>query len=501
LRNRITAGFSVFALILVILLLNPDLYFRQILIPGINVTETWDTPYGNITRGSYKGEESLYYNQRLLAYNDDTPEREEDIHYAMLQSDSPGKVIMISGSIGSHLPEILKYPVSSILYIERDPSLARILPAEGEYPATLQIINMDAFRYIRTSADSADVVILLAPPPSTLLLNRYYTSEFFYEIKNILNPDGIFMCSTGPGDNYYNSESMKLNSSVFKSLSANFKNVKPVSGNKLYFIASDKNISLSFCNLAEKKQIKNIYVSSDYLEDTIIQRKSDEISAHIDTSAKENRSSFPIACLHSQSYQFSKSAGERIPSGILLFIVFVLPVAAIKRRNLLMYFSASALAGFEIIILLTLQILAGNMYQLTGLVIAGLMAGLAAGSGIDIRILNSSSLQKKILALVIFYMLFGLSYNYIMKLEGALLSVIVIILAGFLPALLTGNIFRELTIKKNGLTSAIYSADLAGSAFGFILISGFAVPVIGIQNSVYLLSGLILTGLLFGTIK
>ncbi len=50
-----------------------------------------------------------------------------------------------------------------------------------------------------------------------------------------------------------------------------------------------------------------------------------------------------------------------------------------------MYFSASALAGFEIIILLSLQVMVGNMYQLTGLIIAGLMTGLAVGSGINIR--------------------------------------------------------------------------------------------------------------------
>ena len=57
-------------------------------------------------------------------YNYDVVEREENIHYAMLQSDSPEKVILISGSLNSHLPEILKYPVKEIIYIERDPALA-----------------------------------------------------------------------------------------------------------------------------------------------------------------------------------------------------------------------------------------------------------------------------------------------------------------------------------------------------------------------------------------
>jgi spermidine synthase len=474
------------------------------LLPGIKVTSTTDTPYGNITRGKYKGEESLYYNQRLLAYNDDATEREEDIHYAMLQSESPEKVIMISGSPQSHIPEILKYPVSKITYIERDPALAKYETSIGDkFQGKVVKVNSDAFRYIRNSNESVDVIILLVPPPTTLLLNRYYTSDFFAEVKKRLEPDGVFMCSPGPGDNYLNKESINLYSSIYNSLAANFKNVKPVLGNKLYFIASDKAISLSFCQLADKRHIKNIYVCADFLNDELILRKSEEVNALIDHGIKQNRSAFPVACLHSQSYQFSKNAGEKVPAIVLMLIVFALPVTTIKRNNLLMYFTASALAGFEIIILLSLQLMVGNMYQLTGLIIAGLMTGLAVGSGTNIGLLNTISLRNKVISLILFYVIFGLIYNYMTEIKSSALSVGVIIFSGFLPALITGHIFRELTNKSNGTvtTPAIYRADLAGSAFGFILISGFAVPVLGIQLSVFILAFLILGGLLFCTIS
>jgi hypothetical protein len=168
-----------------------------------------------------------------------------------------------------------------------------------------------------------------------------------------------------------------------------------------------------------------------------------------------------------------------------------------------MYFSASALAGFEIIILLTLQLIVGNMYQLTGLIIAGLMTGLAVGAGVEIRLLNTFSFKIKSIILLIFYIGIGLIYNYILELKGGLPAVGLIILLAFLPALITGNLFRELTRNAEGTStsSAIYSADLAGSALGFILISGFAVPALGIQVSVLLLSVLIFTGFLFGTVR
>jgi spermidine synthase len=505
-KLKISCILVIFILGAAVILLNPDLLFRQILLPAIKVTGTKDTPYGNLTKGEYKGEESLYYNQRLLTYNDDATEREEDIHYAMLQSDSPKKVIMISGSPQSHIPEILKYPVSSIIYIERDPELVKFeKSAVDKFQGKAIIVNRDAYRYISNSNEQADVIIMLVPPPSTLLLNRYYTTEFFKDVKKKLKPDGIFMCSPGPGDDYFNKESLNLYSSVFNSLAAIFSNVKPVVGNKLYFIASEKAISLSFCQMADKKHIKNIYVSSDFLEDDLIARKSDEVMALIDRSVAQNRAALPIACFHAQQYQFSKNLGEKVPAIVLMILVFAVPVVMVKRRNLVMYFSASALAGFEIVILLSLQIMVGNMYQLTGLIIAGLMTGLAIGSGINFSFLNNISLRSKVIFLVIFYLIFGMTYNFMLELKGGFLQVMIIIISGFLPAFITGLVFNELTLKINskGLSSspAVYSADLAGSAFGFIFISGIIIPAFGIRISIFLLSALVFIGILIMTIS
>jgi hypothetical protein len=66
---------------------------------------------------------------------------------------------------------------------------------------------------------------------------------------------------------------------------------------------------------------------------------------------------------------------------------------------------------------------------------------------------------------------------------------------------MTGHIFRELTASdiNSSAPSSIYSADLAGSALGFILISGVALPVFGIQVSIIFLAMLIFPGVLFGT--
>jgi len=364
-------------------------------------------------------------------------------------------------------------------------------------------VSDDAFRYIKNYKDSADAIILLLPPPTTLLLNRYYTSEFFSEVRKKLSKNGVFMCSPGPGENYLNKEAINLYSSIYNSLTSNFRNVKPVTGEKLYFIASGNPVSLFFCHLAEKNNINNIYVSRDYLDDELINKKSEEVMSLLDRGIHQNKSAYPVASFHFQRYQFSKNIGEKIPAIVLMIIIFALPVFRVKKRNFLMYCSASALAGLEIIILLSLQIMIGNMYQLTGLVIAGFMAGLAVGSGIKSAFLDTISLRNKVILQVLFYIAFGMIYNSLADIKSLVPALAVILIAGFLPALITGRIFRELTLQTGGIdkSSSVYSADLSGSALGFIFISGIAVPVFGIQVSVFLLAIQVCAGIIFGVSK
>jgi spermidine synthase len=485
------------------ILLNADIFFRQILLSGIEVTDSKDSPYGNVTKGAYSGETSLYYNQRLLSYSNDAAEREENIHFAMLQCKSPERVIMISGSLVSHYQELMKYPVKHLTYIEIDPLLAKAINITGDSNRIIpEIIKKDAYRYMRRRGDQADAIILLAPPPSTMQLNRYFSVEFFISVRERLKNGGVFVCTPGPAETYYNSEEIRLYSSVYNSLRYAFKNVIPVAGNKLYFIASDNELSTDFCRLAGEKGINNNWVNSDFLSDDLTAAKSEEIALLMDKEIKVNRVSAPVATFHYQLFNLSRNRNEKAPSVVLMIVLFALPALLIRKRHTAMYFSASALAGFEVIILLTLQISAGNMYHLTGLVIAGIMTGLAIGAGNDLRLLRSSSPVFKMVLLIAFYACFGLTYSFVSIMNGGELSVIIIIIFAILPAILTGNIFRHMAslTKDPENSSLVYSADLAGSAAGFLMVAGVVMPAFGIAATIILLGALVMAGILFGTI-
>jgi hypothetical protein len=88
-----------------------------------------------------------------------------------------------------------------------------------------------------------------------------------------------------------------------------------------------------------------------------------------------------------------------------------------------------------------------------------------------------------------------------LSLTGIFPDILLIVAAGFPPSFITGYLFRKLTISddKGSLASSVYSSDLAGSAIGFILISGVMIPAFGLRLSLLLLSGLIFAGILFGT--
>jgi len=286
-------------------------------------------------------------------------------------------------------------------------------------------------------------------------------------------------------------------------MAVKFRNILPVAGNKLYFIASDSPLSASICELASLKNISNTYVSSNYLSDDLIRARSEEISGLIDRETRKNTLDEPVACFWSQTFGLSRDLDEKPLVIIMLGILFALPMIAVKRSEIIMYSSSLALAGLEIIALTVLQTSAGNMYQMTGLIMAGLMAGLATGAGSEIVPFERMDVRYKGLLLLVFYLCGAFAFG---ALTGAHLStpviIVIIMMLSFVPALLTGSIFRSLTPGKTGITGvhSVYGADLMGSALGFILVSGLLIPLCGIKQAMWLSVIFIFASLLVATL-
>jgi hypothetical protein len=165
-----------------------------------------------------------------------------------------------------------------------------------------------------------------------------------------------------------------------------------------------------------------------------------------------------------------------------------------------MYFNASSLAGFEIIILALVQITAGNIYQMTSLVLAVAMAGLAAGSVKNYRISGKLTPAFICFTSAVFFVIVAFLTDHLLLINNSRLASIILLLILFVPSFLTGALFRKLTYNdsEGSYSQAVYSSDLAGSATGFIMTAGLLIPLLGIKFALLLLAVLNLSAFLFG---
>ena len=71
------------------------------------------------------------------------------------------------------------------------------------------------------------MVILDVPDPSTSQVNRFYTREFFAEVRRILTPDGVLSLSIGHYDEgYLDAEMSRVFATAHRTLKEVFAHVR-----------------------------------------------------------------------------------------------------------------------------------------------------------------------------------------------------------------------------------------------------------------------------------
>jgi spermidine synthase len=491
-RWRISAWVIMTAVTLLIFIFNPDPLVRGLLLKGVRVTSSTDTPYGNITTGTYGGETGIYYDHRPVFFSGDIAREEENIHYTLLQRDEYDKIMIISGGLQKHLAQLKKYNIREVVYIEHDPG---IIAAENARDTLLnemqvKVIKSDPVRYLRNNSTTFDAIIQLIPPAATLSVNRYFTREYFGTVKEHLNEGGIFTCTPVPYYNYLPEGYRSSFSPVYNSLRAVFKNVTAIPGSLVYMMASDDSLNDGIASLVSKRGIENIYVSGDYLDDDDIRARGDLIISQTDTAARQNSVTRPISAWFSNSMSLELRGTGGTTLVITVLLVF-LPFLFIRRKGFVMFAASAGLAGYGMIIVFLLQAAIGNMYILSAMVISLLMGGLASGAAADF-LRPRHTLVTVPLFLALLFILTGAAAARLSETAPALLLLIVfpaLLIAGFL----TGSIYRVLTSgSQNDFTGRIYASDLAGSALGYAVVATLLVPLTGIMITSFILAFIIL---------
>lgn len=487
-------GAAIIAIIMLPLVTPFDAMLRNCLIHGIKITESKDSKYGNISTGYSAEEKTIFYNHSLAVYEHDVSDREEGVHFAMLQHPYPDNILVISGSLPSIISEVSRYGKKKVTFIERDPQLVKTAytGSNSSWDNDTDIIFSDAFSYVKDKGKKFDVVMMHLPPPSTLALSRYFSREFFTALKGRMTSGAVLACSPGSYSAYGSDKAVRLYSSISNTLGLSFHNVVPIQGNRLWFIASDSALSTSITALARERQIATPYIGGGYIDDSLLQLQTERLSEILKGNGEINTLMKPAAVFFYQRYALSMYNMSTLLPIALTGLVIVLSLIKGGRGSLAMFAAAAALAGFELIALLMMQSTAGNIYHATGIITSSVLGGLALGSWHGKR---NTRIQKKhftLLTLGIVYLLVAAMSATILRMNPCAATPLIAVIS-LVPSFYTGMFYAVLAEKDNkyNTVSIIYGSDLTGAAMGFLLTSALAVPLLGIGMTMVVLALLV----------
>lgn len=251
-RPILLAVFSSTLMILVFLWLSHGLNSLQQLSlrvqwKGYELLDSRNSLYGNITVTKSQSQRSFFYDGLHLYTIPDPLTAEESTHFALLEHPKPERVLLVGGGAGGLIDEILKHPIKKVDYVELDPMIIEMaykyLPGkESDFlrDPRVAIKNLDGRLFIKSTDNIYDCVIMHLGDPYTAQLNRYYTVEFFQEVKKVLREGGIFSFALSSSESYMSGELKDFLRSINASLKKVFLDVKIIPGDTAYFLVCDK---------------------------------------------------------------------------------------------------------------------------------------------------------------------------------------------------------------------------------------------------------------------
>ena len=485
----VTWGFAI-VLLLPVLVLNVDLLTKRWLFPDQEIVFSKDTPYGSLTVTRQAKQENFYENNVLLSSANDATNAEESVHYAMVQSASPRTVLMVSGAVSGAAREVLKYNVQGLDYVEVNPY---VIELAQKYSADLSdkrvnVINADPRVFVRETRAKYDVVLLNVPEPSTIQINRYYTLEFFRDLKNRMNPEGILSLALLSSTEYQSEDARGINSTMMNTLKAVFKEVLIVPGLRTYFLGSDTKPDVHIGRLVEQRRIENTYVNRYYLDDEALEQRSDLLQRSLIAGAPLNNDFAPVSYYRQVTHWLSYFRSNLWL--IVVIAVLFLSFAATQTNAVSagIFAGGFAASSIEVLLLIAFQILYGYVYEALGLIVTMFMAGLAVGSLWRARIVPRATASHYVriqLAVALYCFLLPVALLMLQSFRGSAMVVHgSIFLLTFVIAVIVGVEFSVAADLRRGMpqrvASELYGVDLIGSALGALLVAVVLIPLLGV---------------------
>jgi hypothetical protein len=389
-----------------------------------------------------------------------------------------------------------------------------------------------------------DIVILNLPEATCSILNRYYTLEFYEQVKKALRPGGILSVRITGGENIMGTELINLGASTRLTLEKVFSELVLAPGDDTWLIVSDSaeltgQPGVLQDRFAAIKNSSEIFAPqgllSIYLPDRAEAALKNYSSADLPQHLLINRDSRPLASLYSLLFVVKQSGAPVAKlakcialSGPVVFFVpilifVVLRITYVFKTSLrvkpssfdssFLVFSAGWIGiGLVIVLIYLYQTRFGSIYLHIGAVSSLFMVGLTAGALFISTVMKRIARDKLPAA------------NEIFILGAVLANVIIIVVIASLrderwSHLLFGIVFFlcgvcvgcYFPLAAGQLAGAGFEAGLAGrkleisdhigASVGGFLVSLVLIPLLGIKITLFVSIIFILSNVPFVLLK
>ncbi|HEX7502440.1 MAG TPA: hypothetical protein VF451_03380, partial [Acidobacteriota bacterium] len=442
--------------------------------------------------------------------------------------------------------QMLRYPIATLTAVEIDARFSDLIrehlgAADRRVldDPRLRTLAMDGRRFVLLSGggrtrgqDGFDMVFINQPDAWTAQINRYYTREFFSDLKKILAPAGVVALRAASEENYASEIVSPYTAVIYRTLKSVFPAIAVAPGTTSVFFASSDPGSVSqdpavlarryralapppaalaamFTSLYPEEKTRFLSAALQHEENRVLNRDLKPIAYFLGSRLLGWSSGSPLAATFGLLQKFTLFTVLALMALLLLPVVLLTVLRRKKTMPAAPVMLAAASGGFaglsfEIAAIFIFQNTWGFVYRAVGMLIALFMLGLGAGAAWTRRSIERkqpdprraarrlAGVQSLIAALNLACLpLLGL--NFRIGWPGQLL------LAAWLGGmgLLVGAILplgmRALDRLPSGLSAGLLNAgDYLGGAVGCLFMAAFFLPLLGTVNSLLVISSLAL---------
>jgi len=375
-----------------------------------------------------------------------------------------------------------------------------------------------------------DIVIVNLPEATSSVLNRYYTLEFYGQVKESLTPDGLLAVRVAGGENIMGTELINLGASTKITLQKVFAKLVLVPGDDTWFIASESGditgepgtLRDRFAGIDSASRVFSAQaLLSVYLPDRADAAMKNYAEADLPQNLLVNQDGRPLTHLYSLLLA-AKQSGAPVArlvkhlalAGPLVYIVPILVLIAVRCIYILtqpaghkstagqqpstssfdsmfLIFSAGLIGIGAVIVLMYLyQTRFGSLYLHVGIISSLFMVGLTAGAGFVTSLIKRFSHLLWLLFVVIAVhalILAGVGFWPVQQ-QTHLFFAAAFILFGLVAGCyfpLAAKQLADYGFERGRVGSKLETADHIGATVGGLLTGLALVPVLGTKATLF----------------